>query len=88
MLRISDLSDIAFAINDAIMDIEMRNTGNDYRSGMDITMHVSAEEMLAMDDDLYRMGHSGDNYGFVPGDEISLTINRIHFRIVRKNEES
>ena len=87
MLRISDLSDIAYAMNNVMMDIEKRDIEDKYRDGMEITIHVSAEEMLAMDDDLYRMGHGGDNYGFIPGDEISLTINRIRFRIVRRGDE-
>lgn len=81
MLKVEDLTLIAYAVNDAMMDINSRKK-SDYRAGMEITIKVKAEEMLAMDEELYRAKNNGDIYGFVAGDEVSLSINRINFRIV------
>lgn len=85
MIKADDLSLIAYAVNDVMMEIEGRNYKNEYRSGMEIKITVSPEELYAIDRELYAAGNDGEEYGFVPADEVSISINRINFKLVKSN---
>lgn len=83
MLKTDDLSKIAYVINDVMMDIEGGSEKNEYRKGMEVKLTLSPDELLSIDRELYAAGNDGDYYGFIPADEVSLTINRINFRLVK-----
>lgn len=85
-MDLNDLNNLAYKINDFLMDIDKRYYDYDIREGLFVNIELPLMDFANIDRGLYA-ATKGTNAGFELGDEIDVTINRIKFKISRIKED-
>ena len=85
-MDLNDLNNLAYKINDFLMDIDKGYSDYDIREGLCVNLELPLVDFANIDSGLYA-ATKGTNAGFELGDEIDVTINRIKFKILRIKED-